>query len=922
MTVGLSSADFEALILRIRNRLPIQNPLHSFVHNNILLMFEGKDFHEALEEAGKLYRAQTYWPEEKYKARYEEGKMTFEDISEALTHYLGKYNDFPVLKKLKIAPKDFLYRLMFSDLAYNEDEVQPKILNLHLWDLCLERTRDQFLTLGRTEIKWRGKDHWEKYHNENYIVSVYPFVFRLISSFLDQGQSVWQNPFMKRGFWAFVSYDIDQTQNFLSGWMAIFAEKMKSYQHDSPDVIIQKELLRTQIPLEEWEGVLLEMLFDLKGWSGMVNKLELEPWQATVKSPEIRLVDYLALLVLVESSMNEYHGTLNSLDLSLILGRCEKIQMRSFQLSLALYQITMCFKLDSRWMDHLSTEELLEVVDELDQLEATHKRRLWHEAYEHHFYREALSAIVQHQSTSQKSEEVYAQILFCIDDREESIRRHIEEIDHHVQTFGVVGFFGIDMKFSSLKNQRLIAQCPPVINPSRVVREVSLDQSGSKGFEKLNRLLGSSGLSLYYQSRTLFRGFFATILLGALSFIPMFLQVFFPKQSQNFKAWAKNLFSAPPLTEISIEKGEGEQGYSKQEMAKIVEGILSMCGLRAPFSPLVVMTGHGSSSSNNPFRQAYGCGACGGNAGVPNSRAFSKMANDPAVRKELKTLGITIPDSTVFIAAYHDTCTDVINFFDHENLQDSHRKDFEKLRKILEEACQRNALERCQRFSSEKAKESPLEAIHHVRERAEDLAQPRPEYGHCTTALAVVGKRSLTRGLFLNRRSFLISYDWETDSADGKLLFQAVIGAIPVCVNINMDYYFSCVDNDNFGCGSKLSLNLTSLLGVMTGSQGDLRIGLARQMVELHEPIRNLTILEAPLERVKGVFNSHPRLRNILYHHWTRLVVFDPLENEWFIFGQNEWRVLAPEKFVMKHFHSSVDLIHKHTSEDFAEIDS
>ena len=254
-------------------------------------------------------------------------------------------------------------------------------------------------------------------------------------------------------------------------------------------------------------------------------------------------------------------------------------------------------------------------------------------------------------------------------------------------------------------------------------------------------------------------------------------------------------------------------------------------------------------------------------------------------------------------------------------MTDSHRKSFELLRKSLKEACKRNAFERCQRFSSESAKESPELALKHVRERAEDLAQPRPEYGHCTTALSVVGKRDMTRGLFLNRRSFLISYDWETDTDDGKVLFQAVIGAVPVCVNINMDYYFSCVDNDNFGCGSKLSLNLTSLLGVMTGSQGDLRIGLAQQMVELHEPIRNMTILEAPLERVKSVFNSHPRLRNILYNHWTRLVVYDPIEKQWFIFGQNEWRVLAAEKFVMKHFHSSVDMIKTHSWDDFAEID-
>jgi uncharacterized protein YbcC (UPF0753/DUF2309 family) len=109
----------------------------------------------------------------------------------------------------------------------------------------------------------------------------------------------------------------------------------------------------------------------------------------------------------------------------------------------------------------------------------------------------------------------------------------------------------------------------------------------------------------------------------------------------------------------------------------------------------------------------------------------------------------------------------------------------------------------------------------------------------------------------------------------------------------------------------------------MTGSQSDLRIGLARQMIEIHEPIRNMTIIEAPLERVKKLFNSHPRLKNILYHHWFRLVVKDPMTNSWWIFTQQDFEPLAFELKKMKHFDSSMKLIHAtHVEEDFAEIKS
>ena len=138
-----------------------------------------------------------------------------------------------------------------------------------------------------------------------------------------------------------------------------------------------------------------------------------------------------------------------------------------------------------------------------------------------------------------------------------------------------------------------------------------------------------------------------------------------------------------------------------------------------------------------------------------------------------------------------------------------------------------------------------------------------------------------------------------------------------------MDYYFSCVDNDNFGCGSKLPLNLTSLLGVMTGSQSDLRIGLARQMIEIHQPIRNMTIIQVPLQKAKDLFNSHPRLKNLLYHHWMRLVVLDPVENKWFLFKVNDFQEIVFEQSVLKQYQSSMEVIkHTHSEEDFAEIES
>src|SRR5690606_14867778 len=109
----------------------------------------------------------------------------------------------------------------------------------------------------------------------------------------------------------------------------------------------------------------------------------------------------------------------------------------------------------------------------------------------------------------------------------------------------------------------------------------------------------------------------------------------------------------------------------------------------------------------------------------------------------------------------------------------------------------------------------------HVAGRAVDLGQPRPEYGHATNAVCIVGRRSRTRGLFLDRRAFLVSYDPGGDPT-GELLADLLAAVGPVCAGINLEYYFSRIDPAGYGCGTKLPHNIAGLLGVMDGHASDL----------------------------------------------------------------------------------------------------
>jgi uncharacterized protein YbcC (UPF0753/DUF2309 family) len=249
------------------------------------------------------------------------------------------------------------------------------------------------------------------------------------------------------------------------------------------------------------------------------------------------------------------------------------------------------------------------------------------------------------------------------------------------------------------------------------------------------------------------------------------------------------------------------------------------------------------------------------------------MANDPRVRQLLAAEGLAIGDGTWFVGAERNTCDNTVTFFDDDLVPAACRPVFERAREAVESARRREAHERCRRFDVPPWY-PPLAALAHVQGRAADLAQPRPEYGHATNAFCIIGRRTRTRGLFLDRRAFLVSYDPMQDH-DGAILARIMAAVVPVVAGISLEYYFSYIDPTGYGCGTKLPHNVTSLLGVMDGAQSDLRTGLPWQMVEIHEPTRLSMVVEGSPDRVSRVVQHNPVLERLVRNRWIWLACLD-----------------------------------------------
>jgi uncharacterized protein YbcC (UPF0753/DUF2309 family) len=269
------------------------------------------------------------------------------------------------------------------------------------------------------------------------------------------------------------------------------------------------------------------------------------------------------------------------------------------------------------------------------------------------------------------------------------------------------------------------------------------------------------------------------------------------------------------------------------------------------------------------------------------------MANHDKVRELLRDRGIDITSETQFVGGLHDTAADQIEFYDEDILSGENKERHKKSCEAFEKALDLNAKERSRRFASIDTKQSLRKVRKAILDRSVSMFEPRPELGHGTNTLCIIGNRELTKGLFLDRRAFLNSYHYKTD-LDGKFLTGIMRPIGPVCGGINLEYYFSRVDNYKLGAGTKLPHNLMGLIGVANSSDGDLRPGLPLQMIEVHDPVRLVVIVEHFPEVVLKTVQSAPEIYEWYINEWVHLIAVHPETKEFFYLREGKFSQYSP----------------------------
>ncbi len=475
-----------------------------------------------------------------------------------------------------------------------------------------------------------------------------------------------------------------------------------------------------------------------------------------------------------------------------------------------------------------------------------------------------------------------AQMLFCIDVRSEVLRRHLEAQGAY-RTAGYAGFFGLPIRYRPDADEPGYPHCPVLLSPKHEITDAPKPEHLEPAQAALHRR------SRWQRARGLFTALKGNIAAtyglveatGLAAGAGMAARTLIPRAMARLRdrlsagtALARHLW--PGVKHTPATPKRGDTGMLLDEQVFYAQTMFALTGLGAPFGRLLVICGHGSTTTNNPYAAALDCGACGGRRGGPNARVMAGILNAPDVRTRLAERGIALPDDCVAVAAEHDTATDAVRLFDTDLVPDSHREDLAGLQRDLAAAGRATRRERAGRLP-----DGSPEAPDSLTRRSADWAQVRPEWGLAGNAALIVGPRRWTEGLDLAGRCFLHDYDWRHDT-HLEALTTILTAPMIVAQWINSQYYFSTVDNTVYGSGDKTTQNVVGGIGVMQGNESDLQIGLPRQSVlddlgrPFHTPLRLLVVVLAPRERVGRVIAANTPVKRLLDNGWITLCAVEP----------------------------------------------
>ncbi|MFM8314738.1 MAG: putative inorganic carbon transporter subunit DabA, partial [Deltaproteobacteria bacterium] len=397
--------------------------------------------------------------------------------------------------------------------------------------------------------EWGLRSYWNHHYQIDLANTSSPLIYKILSHYLDQGVAFW--PFTSRKDSLWLSLKKLQEQNFFP-LLPFSKNKLLEILSQNPTQAIETALTHLVGTPELFTRYLVETLLSYPGWSGMVCSLENNP-SALRKPTSISLKEFLALALSVEY--------------------------------LIIDQEIPTERVVPNLTDFL-TQNSTPIESSVSKL-----RPIWHEAFEWSFYDQLLRS-VYHLPNHKKppTPKAWAQAIFCIDDRECSLRRYLEMIDPGITTFGTAGFFGVDFWFLAHNELYPLQQSPVTITPKHLIR------SRPKNKLEPERKVKDDILETAFGG--LVKDLFLVPFLSVSALTQLVKSIFFHK-SASAMASSLTQFESQVVLEFTNSDSEAvdqrfKNGFTVEEMTERVARTLRTIGLTKDFADSIYVIAHGA----------------------------------------------------------------------------------------------------------------------------------------------------------------------------------------------------------------------------------------------------------------------------------------------------------------------------------------
>lgn len=778
------------------------------------------------------------------------------DFTEAM-RYLGKTNNIkaslPLAFYLKAYEEGRMSKVDLSQALEKRKTLYGGTVEEFLIEIELvnrqEAIEEKIKTFADVADELNGKK-WSRFMEDR--ISFWA------SAYFDKHQAIWDTSPDSSDI--FESWKKEAEVDYSTDLMGL--KGFKNYVKNLPDNHLEaaEHALKDLELNEDVSGLYLTaLLFKMNGWAGITSRID---WDANLNGQVSNATEqFLAILLVWE---------------------------------IALKQMLNYPNKEQSWRIAKQEAYILKHTE-------NHNKRLnlsliFQEAFDIANQRSIVQKINEQSKVEVKKVSSSVQAIFCIDVRSELYRRHLEATDECIETMGFAGFFAFPIKYIPLAHESGASNCPVLLTTTHTIKE-SIKDSVTEGKAITKRTLKEHVSHAWKSFKLGAVTCFSFVGPVGLAYLPKLFTDSFglskPVTHPNDKGLSTKQIEEKGIR-LDQENLAGEiTGISINERVEMAKAALGAMSLTDNFARVVLITGHGSSTINNPHATGLDCGACGGNTGEANAKVAAAVLNDTNVRKALIEQNINIPDETIFVAALHDTTTDEVKLFaSSEKIKTTHNKDIEELKQNLSQAAKTAREERAERMNINDGDKSSK-----VLTRSNDWSQVRPEWGLAGCSSFIVAPRHRTKQLDFGGKAFMHSYNWESDKGFGVL---ELIMTAPMVVTswINLQYYASTVDNKTFGSGNKTLHNVVGGLGVLEGFTGDLRTGLPWQSVHdgekfQHEPQRLNVIIEAPVDEMSKILNKHDGIKQLCDNEWIYLFAMNSEGKVAYKYiGDLEWEVV------------------------------